>query len=111
MVKQMVYLSVCITLFLCSCSYCILSYVYKTLKMHAHWCIYKLMIYIYLMTYFFYISENKEMLIFLYIILIFRVYTCVYPALHSLYSIKTITPMESPHKGSEPKCVCVCVFV
>ncbi len=26
----------------------ILSYVYKTLKMPAHWCIYKLMFYIYL---------------------------------------------------------------
>ncbi len=31
----MVYLSVYLTLFLCSCSYSILSYVYKTLKMPA----------------------------------------------------------------------------
>ncbi len=53
MVWQMVYLSVYLTLFLCSCSYSILSYVYKTLKMPAHWCIYKLMFYIYLMKYLF----------------------------------------------------------
>ncbi len=59
----MVYLSVYLTLFLCSCSYCILSYVYKTLKMPAHWCIYKLMFYIYLMKYLFNISEYKAMLI------------------------------------------------
>ncbi len=49
--------------FLCSCSYSILSYVYKTLKMPAHWCIYKLMFYIYLMKYLFNISEYKAMLI------------------------------------------------
>ncbi len=59
----MVYLSVCLTLFLCSCSYCILSYVYKTLKMPAHWCIYKLIFYIYLIKYLFNISEYKAMLI------------------------------------------------
>ncbi len=56
-------LSVYLTLFLCSCSYSILSYVYKTLKMPAHWCIYKLMFYIYLMKYLFNISEYKAMLI------------------------------------------------
>ncbi len=50
-----------LTLFLCS--YSILSYVYKTLKMPAHWCIYKLMFYIYLMKYLFNISEYKAMLI------------------------------------------------
>ncbi len=59
----MVYLSVYLTLILCSCSYSILSYVYKTLKMPAHWCIYKLMFYIYLMKYLFNISEYKAMLI------------------------------------------------
>ncbi len=63
MVRQMVYLSVCLTLFLCSCSYCILSYVYKTLKMPAHWCIDKCMFYIHLVKYLFYISEYKAMLI------------------------------------------------
>ncbi len=31
--------------------------------MSAHWCIYKLMFYIYLMKYLFYISEYKAMLI------------------------------------------------
>ncbi len=51
------------TLFLCSCSYCILSYVYKTLKMPAHWCIYKFMFYIHLIKYLFCISEYKAMLI------------------------------------------------
>ncbi len=59
----MVYLSVYLTLFLCSYSYCILSYVYKTLKMPAHWCIYKLMFYINLIKYLFNISEYKAMLI------------------------------------------------
>ncbi len=59
----MVYLSVYLTLFICSCSYSILSYVYKTQKMPAHWCIYKLMFYIYLMKYLFNISEYKAMLI------------------------------------------------
>ncbi len=39
------------------------SYVYKTLKMPAHWCIYKLMFYINLIKYLFYISEYKVMLI------------------------------------------------
>ncbi len=39
--------------------------------MPAHWCIYKLMFYIYLMKYLFYISEYKAMLIKL---LICRVY-------------------------------------
>ncbi len=53
-----------VSLFLCSCSYSILSYVYKTLKkMPAHWCIYKLMFYIHLIKYLFNISEYKAMLI------------------------------------------------
>ncbi len=47
----------------CPCSYCILSYLYKTLKMSAHWCIYKLMFYIYLIKYLCNISEYKAMLI------------------------------------------------
>ncbi len=40
-----------------------LLYVYKTQKMPAHCCIYKLMFYIYLMKYLFNISEYKAMLI------------------------------------------------
>ncbi len=36
---------------------------HKTQKMPAHWCIKKLMFYIYLMKYLFYISEYKAMLI------------------------------------------------
>ncbi len=59
----LLYLSVFLALFLCLCSYCILSYVYKTQKMHAQWCIYKLMFYIHLIKYLFYISEYKAMLI------------------------------------------------
>ncbi len=39
------------------------SYVYKTQKMPAHWCINKLMFYIYLIQYLFNISEYKAMLI------------------------------------------------
>ncbi len=34
--------------------------------------------------------------------------------IYSLYSIKTITSMESPHKTWKPNmcvCVCVCVFL
>ncbi len=41
----------------------LLSYVYKTLKMPAHWCNYKLMLYIHLIKYLFNISEYKTMLI------------------------------------------------
>ncbi len=76
----MVYLSVYLTLFLCSCSYSILSYVYKTLKMPAHLrCIYKLMFYIYLMKYLFNISEYKAMLIklLIYHINIYFIHICV----------------------------------
>ncbi len=36
---------------------------YKTLKMPAHWCIYKLMLYIHFIKYLLYISEYKAMLI------------------------------------------------
>ncbi len=36
---------------------------YKTLKMPAHMCIYKLMLYIHFIKYLFYISEYKAMLI------------------------------------------------
>ncbi len=76
----MVYLSVYLTLFLCSCSYSILSYVYKTLKMPAHLrCIYKLMFYIYLMKYLFNISEYKAMLnkLLIYHINIYFIHICV----------------------------------
>ncbi len=86
----MVCLSVCLTLFLCSCSYSIL-YVYKTLKMPAHWCIYKLMFYIYLIKYLFNISQYKAMLIklliyhtnidvcmYIYIYIYIYIYMCVY---------------------------------
>ncbi len=54
---------ICQFVYLCSCSYSILSYVYKIQKMPAHCCIYKLMFYIYLMKYLFNISEYKAMLI------------------------------------------------
>ncbi len=70
----MVYLSVCLTLFLCSCSYSILSYVYETLKMPANWCIYKLMLYIHLIKYVFTISDYKAMLIKLLIYLSMLIY-------------------------------------
>ncbi len=76
----MVYLSVCLTLFM----FFILSYVYKTLKMPAHMCIYKLIFYIYLMKYLFNISEYKAMLIKLLIyhrniyISYIYVYVCIY---------------------------------
>ncbi len=88
----MVYLSVCLTLFLCSCSYSILSYVYKTLKMPAHWRIYKLMLYIHLIKYIFNISEYKAMLIKLLIYLSMLIYhiniyfihicVCMYACMH-----------------------------
>ncbi len=59
--------------------FCNLQYVYKTLKMPAHWCIYKLMFYIYLMKYLFYISEYKAMLIklLIYHINIYFIHICV----------------------------------
>ncbi len=40
-----------------------LSYMYKTQKVPAHMCIYKLMLYIHFIKYLFYISEYKAMLI------------------------------------------------
>ncbi len=43
--------------------------------MHAHWCIYKLMFYIHLIKYLFYISEYKAMLIQL---LICHIYIYIY---------------------------------
>ncbi len=57
----------------------LLSYVYKTLKMPAHWCIYKLMFCIYLMKYLFNISEYKAMLIqlLIYHIIIYFIHICV----------------------------------
>ncbi len=57
----------------------ILSYVYKTQKMPAHWCIYKLMFYIYLIKYLFNISEYKAMLIklLIYHINIYFIHICV----------------------------------
>ncbi len=66
-----VFVSLFLLCFFCSYSYCILSYVYKTLKMPAHWCIYKLMFYIHLIKYLFYISEYKAMLIQLLIVYIY----------------------------------------
>ncbi len=48
---------------------------YKTLKMPAHWCIYKLMLYIHFIKYLFYISEYKAMLIQL---LICHIYIYIY---------------------------------
>ncbi len=60
--SEIVYLSVCLTLFM---FYCILSYVYKTLQMPAQCTLVHLQmdVCIYLMKYLFYISEYKEMLI------------------------------------------------
>ncbi len=49
----------------------LILYIYKTQKMPAHWCIYKLMFFINLMKYWFYISEYKAMLIQL---LIYHIY-------------------------------------
>ncbi len=49
--------------------------------MHAHWCIYKLMLYINLIKYLFYISEYKAMLIQLLICHIYiyiYIYICMY---------------------------------
>ncbi len=94
MVWQMVYLSVCLTFFLCSCSYCILSYVYKTLKMPAHWCIYELIFYIYLIKYLFNISEYKAMLIKLLIYHI-NIDVCIYMYIYIQYMCVR---------------VCVCVY-
>ncbi len=64
------------------------SYVYKTQKMPAHWCIYKFMFYIYLIKYLFNISEYKAMLIqlliyhinidILYVYMYIYMYVCVY---------------------------------
>ncbi len=48
---------------------------YKTLKMPAHWCIYKLMLYILFIKYLFYISEYNAMLIQL---LICQIYIKIY---------------------------------
>ncbi len=48
---------------------------YKTQKMPAHWCIYKLMLYINFIKYLFYISEYKAMLIQL---LICHIYIYIY---------------------------------
>ncbi len=48
---------------------------YKTQKMPAHWCIYKLMLYIHFIKYLFYISEYKAMLIQL---LICHIYIYIY---------------------------------
>ncbi len=48
---------------------------YKTLKMPAHMCIYKLMLYIHFIKYLFYISEYKAMLIQLLICHIYILYT------------------------------------
>ncbi len=93
----MVYLSVCLTLFLCSCSYCILSYLYKTLKMSAHWCIYKLMFYINLIKYLFNISEYNAMLIKLLIHHI-NIDVCIYVYIIYIYIYIYM-------------CVCMCVYV
>ncbi len=66
---------ICVSLFNLVSLFMFLSYVYKTQKMPAHWCIYKFMFYIYLIKYLFYISEYKEMLIQL---LIFHIYVYIY---------------------------------
>ncbi len=60
---------------------------YKTLKMPAHMCIYKLMLYIHFIKYLFYISEYKAMLIQL---LICHIYIYIY--------IKQKVPIRIPLK-------------
>ncbi len=87
----MVYLSVCFFVHVLT-----VSYVYKTLKMLAHWCIYKLMFYIYLMKYLFNISEYKAMLIKL-IIYHINIDVCMYICICMYVYIYV--------------CVCVCVRV
>ncbi len=62
---------------------------YKTLKMPAHMCIYKLMLYIHFIKYLFYISEYKAMLIQL---LICHIYIYIY-----IY-IKQKVPIRIPLK-------------
>ncbi len=95
----MVYLSVCLTLFLCSCSYSILSYLYKRLKMPAHWCIYKLMFYIYLIQYLFNISEYKAMLIKLLIYHI-NIDVCVYMCVYIIYMCVSVAAADLLKRGS-----------
>ncbi len=103
----MVYLSVCLTL----CFFVnvlTVSYVYKTLKMPANCCIYKLMFYIYLIKYLFNISEYEAMIIklliyhinidvcmhmYVYIYIYIYVYICMY-----VYTCVCV-------------CVCVCVYI
>ncbi len=54
---------------------------YKTLKMPAHMCIYKLMLYIHFIKYLFYISEYKALLIqlfFLYIYIYIYIHIYIY---------------------------------
>ncbi len=65
---------ICVSLFNLVSLFMFLSYVYKTQKMPAHWCIYKLMFYISLIKYVFNISEYKAMLIKLLIYLSMLIY-------------------------------------
>ncbi len=64
----------------------------KHKKMPAHWCIYKLMFYIYLIQYLFNISEYKAMLIKLLIYHI-NIDVCIYVYIY-IYT-----------------CVCVCIYI
>ncbi len=73
-----------VSLLYCICQFVLLYFfvhvltvcnVYKTLKMPAHWCIYKLIFYItFIKLYLFYISEYKEKLIKLFICLVYSIY-------------------------------------
>ncbi len=69
------FICIFVLLYLSVVFFTFLSYVYKTLKMPAHWCIYKLMFYINLIKYLFCISEYKAMLIQL---LICHIYIYIY---------------------------------
>ncbi len=62
---------------------------YKTLKMPAHWCIYKLMLYIHFIKYLFYISKYKAILIQL---LICHIYIYIYIYIY----IKQKVPIRIP---------------
>ncbi len=93
----MVYLSVCFFVHVLT-----VSYVYKTLKIPAHWCIYKLMFYIYLIKYLFNISEYRAMLIKLLIYHI-NVDVCIYVYIYIYICVCMYVYIYM--------CVCLCIYI
>ncbi len=95
----MVYLSVCLTLFRCPCSYCILSYVYKTQKNACT--LVHLQIYV---LYSFNISEYKAMLIqlLIYHINIYLIHVSMYVCVcvYNIYILCTRTHTKSTDKNT-----------